>query len=68
MFYVKFLGLRRCITDENVFNTCPGCGRECRVNLQDLMDDGGADLFGTAVYCPTCSERFHQKMMGVSQA
>lgn len=61
MFYVKFLGLRRFITDENVYGTCPGCGKECRVNLQELLQAGDCDLFGTAVYCPTCSGRIQRE-------
>lgn len=41
--------------DDNVFCSCPDCGREVCVNLAELFSDGEGDMYGTAVYCPECS-------------
>ncbi len=44
------------INDENVFCTCPGCGKEVRVDLADVFRDGEGDLSNTAVHCKECSK------------
>ena len=49
MFYVK-----EKINDENVFCTCPKCGKEVRVDLVEVLED--SDLVSTQVCCNTCSE------------
>lgn len=63
MFYVKEMikGVteRIEITDENVYNYCPKCGREIKVNLEEALSDGG-DLFGTSVMCKECSEIYKE--------
>lgn len=56
MFYLKYQGKRLYINDENVYCCCPKCGKEHRVDLQEILAGGEADLYGTAVYCPACSE------------
>ena len=67
MFYVKAqLGegaeIRVKVTSDNVFNICPRCGCETAVDLHDILADGGGDLYGTSVYCPTCAaERQEQE-------
>ncbi len=43
------------IHDDNVFCTCPGCGCEVGIDLAKLFSYGEGDLYGTAVYCPECS-------------
>ena len=57
MFYLKHKGEKLNIGDDNVFTTCPICGKEHAVDLHELLAGGEADLFGTAVYCPACAER-----------
>ncbi len=42
------------INDENVFCTCPKCGKEVRVDLVEVLE--GGDLVSTQVCCNTCSE------------
>lgn len=42
------------INDENVFCTCPKCGKEVRVDLVEVLEEG--DLVSTQVCCNTCSE------------
>ena len=42
------------INDENVFCTCPKCGKEVRVDLVEVLEEG--DLVSTQVSCNTCSE------------
>ena len=62
MFYVKekindAMEVTVEINDENVFCTCPECGDEVQVNLEDLSDaDDGLDLYGMAVYCDDCTK------------
>lgn len=56
MFYLKKNGQRHTITNDNVFTTCPDCGKEFKVDLiQDLSKDN--DLYTTRICCPACSER-----------
>lgn len=55
MFYVKTPNDDIEITDENVFTTCPDCGKEIQVDIQELLKLENADLFGTSVYCERCS-------------
>lgn len=61
MFYVKekindTVEIAVEIHDDNVFCSCPGCGVEVFIDLAELFSDGEGDLYGTAVYCPECSE------------
>lgn len=60
MFYLKHKGERLYIDDTNVFTTCPKCGKEVRVNIQDVLSDGVSDLYGTAVYCQDCGKLLRQ--------
>lgn len=58
MFYVKetvsdSMDITIEINDENVFCRCPNCGDEVQVDLQEVLRDG--DLFGTSVFCESCS-------------
>ena len=59
MFYVKekindVMEISIEIDYENVFCTCPKCGKEVRVDLVEELEEG--DLFSTQVCCNTCSE------------
>lgn len=59
MFYVKekindSMEISIEINDENVFCTCPKCGKEVRVDLVEVLEEG--DLVYTQVCCNTCSE------------
>ena len=59
MFYVKerindSMEISIEINYENVFCTCPKCGKEVRVDLVEEFEEG--DLFSTQVCCNTCSE------------
>ena len=59
MFYVKekindVMEVSIEINDENVFCTCPKCGKEVRVDLVEVLEEG--DLVSTKVCCNTCSE------------
>ena len=59
MFYVKekindAMEVSIEINDENVFCTCPKCGKEVGVDLVEVLEDG--DLLSTQVCCNTCSE------------
>lgn len=59
MFYVKekindAMEVSIEINDENVFCTCPKCGKEVRVDLVEVLEEG--DLVSTQVCCNTCSE------------
>lgn len=68
MYYIKAeiaqeVTIKAEITDENVFTTCPDCGVEHPVVLADTVDaDGRLDLFGTAIYCPECSEKIRGEL------
>ena len=59
MFYVKekindVMEVSIEVNDENVFCTCPKCGKEVRVDLVEVLEEG--DLVSTQVCCNTCSE------------
>lgn len=59
MFYVKekindVMEISIEINDENVFCTCPKCGKEVEVDLVEVLEEG--DLVSTQVCCNTCSE------------
>lgn len=61
MFYVKEelkdgVEIHIEITDENVYSTCPLCGKEVALDLTEVFSDGDADLFATSVLCDTCSK------------
>jgi DNA-directed RNA polymerase subunit RPC12/RpoP len=61
MFYVKekindVLEIKVEIHDDNVFCTCPDCGTEIGVDISELFSDGESDLYGTAIFCPDCSQ------------
>ena len=64
MFYVKEsltdgVDVTVELNDENVFCSCPVCGSEVPVNLQDVLSsDGDSDLMGTVVLCDECAERW----------
>lgn len=57
MFYLKHNGEKLPIEGDNVYTICPECGREHAVDLQEILEGGSADLYGTAVYCEECSAR-----------
>lgn len=62
MFYIKTKlpsgkVVRTDITDENVFTSCPGCGRELPVDLAELFSDGEGDLFSTNIFCAACTTK-----------
>ena len=58
MFYLKHEGIKLCIESDNVYNACPVCGREVCVDLAEVLGDGKSDLYGTAICCQDCAERF----------
>lgn len=60
MFYVKAdindaCSIKIDITDENVFTTCPKCGVEHAVDIQEILSDGEGDLYGTSIFCTDCT-------------
>ena len=55
MFYMKCNGKKLEIREDNVYTTCPRCGKEHKVDLCDILADGNSDLYGTQVYCQKCS-------------
>lgn len=57
MFYLKHNGQKLPIEGDNVFTICPECGREHPVDLQEILEGGGTDLYSTGVYCDACSAR-----------
>lgn len=57
MFYLKHKGKCLLIESDNVYTTCPQCGKEHKVDLQDILSCEHSDLYGTAVYCEECSAR-----------
>lgn len=62
MFYVKTqlnedAAIMVDITGENVFTTCPDCGKEVQVDLTDFAGDEEFDLYSSGAYCPEYSKR-----------
>lgn len=56
MHYLKNNGEALEIRHDNVYNLCPECGKECVVDLAEVVTENGLDLCGTAVYCPECND------------
>ena len=54
MFYVKD-GNRKIELDGYVYNLCPKCGDEVKVDLSECFLDDDFDLYGSKVYCEKCS-------------
>lgn len=55
MFYLKDNGKKLPISCDNVYTTCPQCGREHKVDLEEILESGEHDLDTTQVYCEECS-------------
>ncbi len=55
MFYLKHKGKKLYIESDNVYTTCPQCGKEHAVDLNDAIIDGVLDLYGLAICCTECS-------------
>ncbi len=45
------------LNDENVFCSCPDCGKEVAVDLSVVFADGMGDMYGTAALCDKCAKR-----------
>lgn len=61
MFYVKAhlndeTVLHITLTDENVFTVCPECGKEHQVDISEMFEAEGFDLWCN-VYCLECSKK-----------
>ncbi|HRR77723.1 MAG TPA: hypothetical protein P5191_13080 [Ruminococcus sp.] len=60
MFYVKEktdeIEVKVELNDENVFCTCPDCGKEVSVDLSEVFSDGYGDMYGTSVLCSDCAK------------
>ena len=58
MFYVKNGETKIEIDYDNVYNLCPRCGREEKVDLSVFICDEDFDLCETGVCCEKCSDTF----------
>ncbi|MDO4301537.1 MAG: hypothetical protein Q4D26_09140 [Clostridia bacterium] len=67
MFYVKHkanddvanINIKIDITDDNVYSTCPVCGKEFKVDIvEQIQFDKEFDLFSTYPYCPECNKKY----------
>ncbi len=56
MFYMKHNGERLFIEEDNVFTSCPKCGKEHTVDLAEILKCKDTDLYGTNVCCEECSK------------
>lgn len=56
MFYLKDNGKKLPISCDNVYTTCPQCGREHKVDLEEILEMEDTDLDSTQVYCEECSD------------
>lgn len=50
------------IEDDNVFTTCPICGKEHKVDFVELAATKDFDLYGTSAYCQGCSRQANAQM------
>jgi hypothetical protein len=55
MYYIKHHGAEIAIEDNNTFTRCGQCGEEMAIDLNDAVQDGSLDLYGTTWYCDECS-------------
>ena len=62
MFYLKTRhGKKIFIEADNVFDTCPSCGREHPIDIGEILKDENTSLYSTHVYCERCSKvRMHR--------
>lgn len=65
MFYLKDNGKKLPISYDNVYTTCPQCGREHKVDLEEILESGEHDLDTTHVYCEECSAEREAKRLKV---
>lgn len=66
MYYVKSnitdeLEVRVELTDENIFTVCPRCSKEVLVDFSEIFRDKTPDLYGTSVYCESCSRKIRRE-------
>lgn len=54
--------------NDNVFTTCPECGKEFKIDLQSLLEDGESDLYSTSVLCKDCADRWNKAHAGKNEA
>ena len=57
MFYLKHKGKKLYIESDNVYTTCPQCGKEHAIDLNDAIIDGVLDLYGLDIFCTECSAK-----------
>lgn len=57
MFYIKKNNEKVEIGNENVYTTCPECGKEQMIDLEELFQNESVDLNGTAVICEDCTKK-----------
>ena len=67
MFYVKAHGGKISIESDNVFTYCPGCGKKHYVDVAEILNEGG-DLYGSAVYCRSCSKKLIESRNAARQS
>lgn len=57
MSYLKHKGKKLYIESDNVYTTCPQCGKEHAIDLNDAIIDGVLDLYGLDIFCTECSAK-----------
>ena len=57
MLYVKYKGKRIPIEEDNVVTQCPDCGKWHSVDLVEVLEMTGGDLYGSMVYCEECTAK-----------
>jgi hypothetical protein len=75
MFYVKSeltngKIVKTEITDQNTYCTCPICGRETHVDLEEFAEicGEGVELYGrSAIWCDECSEKLAEERRQAEQ-
>lgn len=67
MFYTKLTltdgELITHLTEDNIYCTCPICGKEIQIDLEGVLKEDHTTLQETAVYCEKCSKRWFENII-----
>lgn len=72
MFFIKeYLGnqseLITYITEDNVFCTCPNCGADVQVSLNEAAKFADGNIHELSVYCDACAKTWYENKSQVGE-
>lgn len=55
MYYAMHKGKKIEVSEESVYTDCAGCGKQMHVDLNDCIDNGHIDFYGSSWLCGSCT-------------